>query len=104
MQELDGFNIPDISPTADGTCVGDPVAASNASSRGWWTCGGYTRVTDIVACPDKLTWGVRYVKCSTLLCRLLSPFSRSFDDGPGFYSEFHCLLSFDTQLLTTVML
>lgn len=69
MQELDGFNIPDISPTADGTCVGDPVAASNASSRGWWTCGGYTRVTDIVACPDKLTWGV------------------SFDDGPGFYTQ-----------------
>ncbi|KAH7890773.1 carbohydrate esterase family 4 protein [Phlebopus sp. FC_14] len=69
MQELNGFDIPDISPTADGTCVGDPAAAADAANRGWWTCGGYTRVTDITACPDKLTWGV------------------SFDDGPGFYSE-----------------
>ncbi|KAL4061879.1 carbohydrate esterase family 4 protein [Scleroderma citrinum] len=69
MKELDGFNIPDFSPTADGTCVGDPVAAADAADRGWWTCGGYTRVTDITACPDKLTWGV------------------SFDDGPGFYSK-----------------
>ncbi|KAF8845053.1 carbohydrate esterase family 4 protein [Paxillus ammoniavirescens] len=68
MQELDGFNIPDITPTADGTCVGDPAAAADAANRGWWTCGGYTRDTDITACPDKLTWGV------------------SFDDGPGFYS------------------
>ncbi|KAH7914609.1 carbohydrate esterase family 4 protein [Hygrophoropsis aurantiaca] len=69
MKELDGFNIPTFSPTADGTCVGDPVAASQAAQRGWWTCGGYTSVTDIVACPDKLTWGV------------------SFDDGPGFYTQ-----------------
>ncbi|KIJ65659.1 carbohydrate esterase family 4 protein [Hydnomerulius pinastri MD-312] len=69
MQELNGFNIPNITPTADGTCVGDPAAASDAANRGWWTCGGYTRDTDITACPDKLTWGV------------------SFDDGPGFYSE-----------------
>lgn len=68
MKELDGFNIPDINPTADGTCLGDPVAASNAASRGWWTCGSYTRSTDIVACPDKLTWGV------------------SFDDGPAPYT------------------
>ncbi|KAG2343986.1 carbohydrate esterase family 4 protein [Suillus weaverae] len=68
MQELNGFNIPNITPTADGTCVGDPAAASQAASRGWWTCGGFTRATDITACPNKLTWGV------------------SFDDGPGFYS------------------
>ncbi|KAG6331422.1 hypothetical protein ID866_7669 [Astraeus odoratus] len=70
MQELDGFNIPDIPPTADGTCVGDPAAAADAADRGWWTCGGYTRDTDITACPDKLTWGV------------------SFDDGPGFYTQY----------------
>ncbi|TDL23884.1 hypothetical protein BD410DRAFT_745865 [Rickenella mellea] len=68
MQELNGFNIPNIPPTADGTCVGDPTAASDAANRGWWTCGGFTRVTDIVACPNKLTWGV------------------SFDDGPSDYS------------------
>lgn len=69
MEELNGFNIPDISPTADGTCVGDPAAASQAASRGWWTCGGYTRTTDITSCPTKMTWGV------------------SFDDGPGFYTQ-----------------
>ncbi|KIJ20949.1 carbohydrate esterase family 4 protein [Paxillus involutus ATCC 200175] len=69
MEELNGFNIPDITPTVDGSCAGDPAAAADAASRGWWTCGGYTRDTDITACPDKLTWGV------------------SFDDGPGFYSQ-----------------
>lgn len=60
LKELDGFDIPDLDPTADGTCVGDPVAAADAANRGWWTCGGYTRSTDIVNCPDKLTWGMRY--------------------------------------------
>ncbi|KAF9240728.1 carbohydrate esterase family 4 protein [Melanogaster broomeanus] len=69
MEELNGFNVPNFTPTADGTCVGDPAAAADAANRGWWTCGGYTRDTDITACPDKLTWGV------------------SFDDGPAFYSE-----------------
>ena len=79
MKELDGFDIPDITPTKDGTCAGDPAAAAESAKRGWWTCGGYTRNTgiysfflyrhgriseynvsqDIVACPDKLTWGVR---------------------------------------------
>lgn len=79
MKELDGFDIPDIAPTKDGTCAGDPVAAAAAAEKGWWTCGGYTRGTgmystfsaknvseydtflfqDIVDCPDKLTWGLR---------------------------------------------
>jgi hypothetical protein len=65
---LDGFNIPNFAPTVDGSCGGDPAAAADAANRGWWTCGGYTRDTDIVACPDKLTWGV------------------SFDDGPSPYT------------------
>ena len=68
MKELEGFDIPDLS-TTDGTCAGSPDAASDAANRGWWSCGGYTRSTDIVACPDQLTWGM------------------SFDDGPGFYSK-----------------
>ncbi|KAF8659810.1 hypothetical protein AX16_001695 [Volvariella volvacea WC 439] len=68
MRELEGFDIPDIPPTADGSCAGDPAAAADAANRGWWTCGGHTRDTDITACPDKLTWGV------------------SFDDGPSPYS------------------
>ncbi|KAH0836670.1 Sec1 family-domain-containing protein [Lanmaoa asiatica] len=47
-----------IAPT-NGTCANDPSAVADAASRGWWTCGGYTRVTDITACPSKMTWGVR---------------------------------------------
>ncbi|KAF8637614.1 hypothetical protein AX17_002683 [Amanita inopinata Kibby_2008] len=69
MKELEGFDIPSFNPTADGSCVGDPAAAADAANRGWWTCGGHTRPTDITACPDKLTWGV------------------SFDDGPSPYSK-----------------
>jgi peptidoglycan/xylan/chitin deacetylase (PgdA/CDA1 family) len=69
MTELDGYDIPDISPTTDGTCGGDPEAAAAASQNGWWTCGGWTRSTDITVCPGKKNyWGI------------------SFDDGPGFYS------------------
>lgn len=75
MKELDGFDIPDFSPTVDGSCVNDTGAASDAANRGWWTCGGYTRATDIVACPDKMTWGV------------------SFDDGPSPYTQLVPLLS-----------
>lgn len=69
LQEIEGVDIPDLTPTKDGDCAEDPAAAANAQNRGWWTCGGWTRSTDIVACPDKLTWGV------------------SFDDGPSDYSE-----------------
>jgi peptidoglycan/xylan/chitin deacetylase (PgdA/CDA1 family) len=68
MKELEGVDIPDIPPTKDGTCAGDPAAAAQAASRGWWTCGGYTRSTDIVACPTKLDWGL------------------TFDDGPSPYT------------------
>lgn len=45
MKELEGFSIPSFSPTADGSCAGDPAAAADAANRGWWTCGGYTRAT-----------------------------------------------------------
>ncbi|KAI0251794.1 hypothetical protein BJV78DRAFT_1208840 [Lactifluus subvellereus] len=69
MHELDGFDIPAWSPTADGTCAGDPAAMAQASLRGWWTCGGTTRDTDITACPKQYDWGV------------------SFDDGPSKWSE-----------------
>ncbi|KAJ8456752.1 hypothetical protein ONZ51_g11941 [Trametes cubensis] len=68
MKELDGHDIPDITPTQDGSCAGDPAAAAQAEERGWWTCGGWTSGNDIVACPDKMTWGV------------------SFDDGPAPYT------------------
>lgn len=68
MKELDGYTIPPITPT-DGTCAGSPASVANAAANGWWSCGGYTRDTDITACPDKMTWGV------------------SFDDGPAPYSK-----------------
>ncbi|KAJ8521272.1 hypothetical protein ONZ45_g2022 [Pleurotus djamor] len=69
MKELEGHNIPNLTPTKDGSCPGDPAAAADAANRGWWTCGGHTRSTDVLACPDKLTWGV------------------SFDDGPSPYTQ-----------------
>jgi len=67
MKELDGVNIPDI-PLTDGTCAGSPTNFAKASEYGWWSCGGFTRDTDVTACPTKNTWGV------------------SFDDGPGPYT------------------
>ncbi|KAF9006049.1 hypothetical protein BDQ17DRAFT_1239435 [Cyathus striatus] len=70
MKELDGVDIPDLDPTTDGSCASDVAFAADAANRGWWTCGGHTRDTDITACPDKLTWGV------------------SFDDGPSPYSAY----------------
>ncbi|PSR72469.1 hypothetical protein PHLCEN_2v11683 [Hermanssonia centrifuga] len=70
MQELEGVDIPDLQPTQDGDCATDPAFALDGQNRGWWTCGGWTRDTDIVQCPDKLTWGV------------------SFDDGPSPYTQF----------------
>lgn len=45
MKELDGFDIPDIDPTVDGSCASSPAFAADAANRGWWTCGGYTRDT-----------------------------------------------------------
>ena len=75
MKELEGIDIPDLQPTQDGDCATDPQFALDAQSRGWWTCGGWTAPTDIVACPDKMTWGV------------------SFDDGPSQYSACHVLTS-----------
>jgi hypothetical protein len=55
------FDFPNLKPTVDGKSVGDPAAANDAANHGWRTCGcgGYTRLTDIVSCPDKFTWGVR---------------------------------------------
>ncbi|KZT23793.1 carbohydrate esterase family 4 protein [Neolentinus lepideus HHB14362 ss-1] len=62
-----GVTIPNITATVAGGCPANPEAVSD-SSRCWWTCGGCTRNTDIVSCPDKLTWGLTY------------------DDGPSPYT------------------
>jgi len=68
MKELEGVTIPPLAPTKDGSCVNDTAAANDAANRGWWTCGGYLRPTDIHVCPDKLDWGL------------------NFDDGPAEYT------------------
>ncbi|KAI0080007.1 glycoside hydrolase/deacetylase [Panus rudis PR-1116 ss-1] len=54
-----GVEIPNIEPTVAGGCPANPQAATD-SSRCWWTCGGCIRDTDVVACPDKLTWGLTH--------------------------------------------
>lgn len=41
-----------------GDCSTDAGAISDG--RCWWTCGGCTRETDIVECPDKNVWGLSY--------------------------------------------
>ncbi len=81
MKELDGHDIPNFSPTKDGSCTGDPAAAAQAQQRGWWTCGKYTSGNDIVVCPDKYTWGV------------------SFDDGPAPHSEYCTFIIFSIGML-----
>ncbi|KAF8967664.1 hypothetical protein BDZ97DRAFT_1802680 [Flammula alnicola] len=58
LKELDGYTIPNLSLTTNGSCPLSPAEAADAANRGWWTCGGYTRPTDIVACPNKFDWGV----------------------------------------------
>lgn len=62
-----GVQIPALSVTAPGDCGGNQQLIGD-QSRCWWTCGHCTRPDDIVACPDKMTWGV------------------TFDDGPGLTS------------------
>lgn len=77
-----GVTIPNLQPTIDlAACASNPAAAADAS-RCWWTCGQCTRSTDIVECPDKLTWGV------------------SYDDGPSDYTA-DLLNFFDDQKLTS---
>ena len=65
LTELDGFYIPDLSPTTDGSCAGDPAAAAQAALNGWWTCGGYTRPTG----ESLYIFSLR--KCMTLFCQIL---------------------------------
>ena len=78
-----GIPIPNLQPTKDGSCASDLELAADAAGRGWWTCGGYTSPMDIVACPDKYTWGV------------------SFDDGPGPYSALIFFFAFYFEVKET---
>lgn len=62
-----GIEIPFINANMEGGCPSNLDAAKNESNC-WWTCGGCTRDTDVVSCPDKYTWGLTY------------------DDGPSYYT------------------
>ncbi|KZO93691.1 carbohydrate esterase family 4 protein [Calocera viscosa TUFC12733] len=59
MQELNGYYIPNFSPTVPGGCATNPGLVGNETLC-WWTCGHCTRETDITSCPDKMTWGLSY--------------------------------------------
>ncbi|KDQ10476.1 carbohydrate esterase family 4 protein [Botryobasidium botryosum FD-172 SS1] len=63
-----GASIPNISPTNANGCSNNTAAVAAASQNGWWTCGGYTRTTDITTCADPKSWGF------------------SSDDGPSPYT------------------
>jgi len=65
LSRIDFSKVPSYNQTT-GVCSTSPGAISDG--RCWWTCGGCTRATDIVSCPDKLTWGT------------------SYDDGPSPYT------------------
>ncbi|TFY83310.1 hypothetical protein EWM64_g703 [Hericium alpestre] len=77
-----GVQIPGFSPTIAGGCPAN-MNAVNDKSRCWWTCGGCTRDTDIVACPEKMSWGLTY------------------DDGPAPYTPDLLNYLSDQKLLAT---
>lgn len=66
LSKLDLSDVPNYGTTT-GACFSSPEAAKD-TSRCWWTCGGCTRSTDIVECPNKYDWGL------------------SYDDGPSPYT------------------
>lgn len=66
LAKLDLSDVPNYSTTT-GACFDSPEAVKE-TSRCWWTCGGCTRSTDIVECPNKYDWGL------------------SYDDGPSPYT------------------
>ncbi|CAD6975293.1 unnamed protein product, partial [Tilletia controversa] len=68
LSGVDFSSVPKISSTKDGSCASDPELAAQASQNGWWTCGLYTRSTDITECPQVNQWGL------------------SYDDGPSPYT------------------
>ncbi|CAH7677117.1 chitin deacetylase [Phakopsora pachyrhizi] len=69
LSKIDMSKIPGNYPNGLNGCGNatnaDALANSGPEGNCWWTCGGCTRETDIVSCPDQGTWGA------------------SFDDGPS---------------------
>ncbi|KAK9895109.1 carbohydrate esterase family 4 protein [Cystobasidium minutum MCA 4210] len=62
ISQIDWSQVPDIPVNAPGGCANatNAQAVTNASANGWWTCGGHTRSSDVVDCPEKNTWGLSY--------------------------------------------
>ncbi|KAK0548520.1 chitin deacetylase [Tilletia horrida] len=60
LSAVDFSSVPNITPSQDGSCASDPQLAAQAAQNGWWTCGGYTRSTDVTTCPQTNTFGLSY--------------------------------------------
>ena len=62
INQIDWTKVPNIPVNQLGGCqnASNAQAASNAATNGWWTCGGYTRSSDVVSCPTKNVWGLSY--------------------------------------------
>jgi peptidoglycan/xylan/chitin deacetylase (PgdA/CDA1 family) len=58
-----------LNTTSNGDCSASPDQTADAQARGWWSCGGPNRDTDITVCPNKMDWGL------------------SFEDGPSPYTQ-----------------
>ncbi|CAE6475949.1 unnamed protein product [Rhizoctonia solani] len=62
--------LPNDAPPGTTLCSLNQEASSAGGASGscWWSCSTCTRDTDVVTCPDKMTWGL------------------TFDDGPSPYT------------------
>ncbi|KAF8594336.1 glycoside hydrolase/deacetylase [Ceratobasidium sp. AG-I] len=63
--------VPEVNPPKGASlCSLNPAASTGGGADGtcWWSCSVCTRDTDVVQCPDKLSWGL------------------TFDDGPSPYT------------------
>ncbi|KAF7340000.1 Chitin deacetylase [Mycena venus] len=99
-----GVVIPNIAPNAPGGCPNNTVAAADADkSRCWWTCTGCVADTDIVDCPDKLTWGLTYDDGPSLYTPDLLTFLAANNLKSTFFAVGSRVISFPTILQTEYM-
>ena len=55
LAKVDLSNVPNIPLTGLNGCTNttyNAQAIANAAQNGWWTCGQYTRATDVTSCPN----------------------------------------------------
>lgn len=84
VEAIDWTKVPDIPANNLGECLNNTQGAADAATNGWWTCGAHHRdsayadytwsrrgrltavpsrvcaIADIVACPEKNTWGLTF--------------------------------------------